>query len=72
MASIINTIGIILVTIGTVSTLWTIMRTNPQSAGTWEALENEHKEFPKEQRIVKIGCGLIILGGIFQIVGQFI
>ena len=70
-AKIINAIGIALATIGTVITLWTILQTNPKSAGTWGELAERHKVFPKEQRRARIGITLIVLGGFLQIVGQF-
>ena len=72
MAAIMNAIGIMMATIGTVFTLWTIIHINPQSAGTWDEQESRHEEFPREQMKAKIGCGLIIFGGILQLIGQFI
>ena len=68
----INASGIILTTVGTILTLWTIMTTDKKKAGTLGELEERHKVFPKEQRKVRIGCAVIGVGGLLQIVGQFL
>lgn len=70
--SYINALGIFLTTVGTVFTLWTVLMTHNEYAGTWNELSNRNKEFPKEKRRVVIGCIMIVIGGILQIIGQFL
>ena len=72
LSSILNALGILLTTIGTVLSLWTVMTTKTEKAGTWGELKEKHEEFPKEKKKVIIGCILICIGAFFQIVGQFI
>lgn len=69
---IVNSIGIVLTVIGTVLTLWTVFITNPTSVGTWGEPLDRAKAFPKEKRRVIVGCSLIVLGGVLQIVSQFL
>lgn len=72
MNNIINTIGIILNIVGTILTLWTTFTTQIKDVGTWGEAEKRQKEFPKEKRRVKLGCCLIAVGGMAQIVSQFV
>ena len=67
-----NAIGIFLTMGGTILTLWTILVTDPRMAGTYKELKDRHELFPKEQSKVRIGCGIIAVGGILQIIGQFL
>ena len=72
LSSWINVVGIILTTTGTILTLWTILMMDKKKAGTWGEFEERHIEFPKEQRKVRIGCVGIAIGGLLQIIGQFV
>ena len=67
----INSIGIVLAISGTILTLWTTFVTKAETAGTWGELADRPKTFPKEKRRVVLGCLLIALGGVFQIISQF-
>ncbi len=71
LASWINAIGILVTTIGTILTLWTIIRMDSKLAGTYEELKDRHKTFRKEQIKARVGCVLIAIGCLIQIVGQF-
>lgn len=72
LSSIINAFGILIATIGTVLSLWTVMTTKTEKAGTGEEQKERHEKFPKEKKKVIIGCVLICVGAILQIFGQFI
>lgn len=65
-------IGIIMCTIGTVLSLWTILTTKIKKVGTCEQLDNAQESFKKEKTYVIRGCLLIIVGGILQIIGTLI
>ena len=65
-------IGIIMCTIGTVLSLWTILTTKIKRVGTWEQLGNAQESFKKEKTLVVIGCLFIIMGSILQIIGTLI
>lgn len=71
MSAIINTVGILLVAVGTIFTLWTVLATKKGYAGTHAEMGNRHKEFPKEKRRVIVGCVLIAIGSLLQIIGQW-
>ena len=40
--------------------------------GTYGWLAGLNKSFPKEQKKAVIGCGMIILGGLFQVSGALV
>lgn len=65
-----NIIGIIFSTMGTILTLWTVFIT--KDAGTWGELAKRKDEFPKEKKRVIIGCGMIIIGAILQIISTVV
>lgn len=72
MSKILSTIGIILVLIGTVLSLWSILRTDPekvQSAGDYDA---QQKNFKKNKPRVIFGIILISIGSLLQIIGLFL
>lgn len=50
VGAIINTIGILLVAVGTIFTLWTILTTKTKEAGTYGELARRHQDFPKEKK----------------------
>lgn len=66
MQMIIGTIGIILSTVGTVWTLWSILVTPTKYVGTYEEMGNRNKDFKKTKKHTIAGIILIILGGILQ------
>ena len=67
-----NIIGIALTTIGSVIALITIMKTDPQMVGTWGEPEQRRKDAPKDKHRAYVGCALIVIGGLFQILGQIV
>ena len=72
MKGIINSVGIILSIIGTIMTLWTIFITKIEKVATWGDPDEIKENFLKEKKRVIIGSGLIIVGGLLQIICQFI
>lgn len=73
MDKILSVIGIILVMIGTVFSLWSILSTKVKYYGTCEWFSNLSDDFEKDKKKVIIGTILIIMGGsILQIVGLFL
>lgn len=65
-------IGLILSVFGTILTLWTMFITSKKVAGTWGELASRNESFPKEKRRAIIGCILIAIGGLLQIIGQLV
>ena len=72
MSKLLNSVGIALSIVGTVITLWTLLTTKNSEAGTWGDLAERQEKFPKEKKKVKIGIAVIPIGGVWQIVGQFV
>lgn len=69
-------VGVIISTAGSFLTLWTIIRDGKKKDdyphGTYGWLESLHDSFPKEQKKAKIGCVMIIVGGILQVAGTIV
>ncbi len=65
-------IGIILNTIGTLFTLWTVFATKAASVGTAWELDNRWKKFPMEKRRVVAGFIIIAIGNGLQILSLFL
>ena len=72
MNKLLNSVGIVLSIVGTIITLWTLLTTKNSEAGTWGELAERHEKFPKEKKKVKIGIVVIAIGGILQIISQFV
>lgn len=72
MSKVICCIGIILNTLGTLFTLWTIFATDPAYVGTALEHDNRWKESPKEKRRVIFGFVVIAIGNTFQIFSLFL
>ena len=72
MNKILSTIGIVLVTIGTIFSLWSVLGTRTEDYGTCGWISNLYDSFKKDKKKVIIGTILIVVGSIFQIVGLFI
>lgn len=68
----INIIGIILVAIGSVLSIWTIITTKTSFVGTCADLDSKPEQFKNEKILVVIGCFLIIIGSLFQIYSNLI
>lgn len=69
MDKFLSAIGIVLVMIGTIFSLWFILATKTQYYGTCGWFSNLQDNFKRDKKKVIIGTMLIIIGSIFQIVG---
>lgn len=72
MSKIFSTIGIILVLVGTVFSLWSILGTKISYMGTVQQHENQQPDFKKDKRNVIIGASLIFIGSVLQVMGLFL
>lgn len=72
MSKFVCAFGIIINTIGTLFTVWTIFATKASYVGTAAEHDNRPNEFPKEKRRVVGGFVLIFAGNALQIVSLFI
>lgn len=72
MDKILNIIGIVIVAIGSVLSLWTIITTKTSFIGTCTDLDSKPEQFKKEKLLVVLGCILIISGSILQIISNFL
>ncbi len=72
MSKLLSAIGIVLVLIGTVFSLWSILGTKPKDVGTAGYDDSEQERFQKDQKKVFIGTALIFVGSIAQIIGLFL
>ena len=71
-ALVLNIIGIAFTTIGSIVALISIMKTDPKIVGTWGEPEQRRKEAPKDKLRSYVGCVLIVIGGLLQILGQIV
>lgn len=69
---IIVAIGIGIVAIGTLLSLWTILSTSKKYVGTAQWYRKQQEDFAKEKNKVIFGTILIILGSCIQIVGTLL
>lgn len=72
MSKRLSAIGIVLVLIGTVFSLWSILGTAPNKVQTADDHDNQQNNFRKNKPRVVFGTVLISLGSLLQIVGLFI
>ena len=72
MSAIVGSIGIILSVIGTIWTLWSILGTSAKYIGTYDEMANRQNDFKKTKKQVIIGCVLILLGGLLQVMSLFL
>lgn len=77
IATIISIIGIASATGGSILTLWTMIHDRKSKDGeevypygTWGWLGSLADNHPRERRLVRTGCFLIVIGGLLQIIGQ--
>ena len=61
--------GIIINTIGTILTLWTLISTKLDYVGTVAEYSNRPKEFQKEKRLAILGLIAITVGNTLQMAG---
>ena len=71
-ARVFNILGIAFTTVGSVAAIISIMKTNPKIVGTWGEPEHRRKEAPKDKLRAYVGCVLIVIGGLLQILGQIV
>ena len=69
---VLNILGIVLSTFGTIISVWSVLTTSTKSVGTAAYLDNQQNDFRKEKKFVWIGTILIVFGAVFQIVAVFI
>ena len=72
MNKFISVIGIILVMVGTILSLWSVLKTKGDEVQTPVWHDHQQKNFKKDKKKVIIGTGLIIWGSLFQIIGTLI
>lgn len=72
MNKILSAIGILLVLVGTVFSLWSILGTKGDYVQTVEWYKHQQENFKRDKIKVIKGTALIILGSIFQVIGLFI
>lgn len=72
MGKSVSVIGIILVMIGTIFSLWSILTTKEKYYGTCEWIKGWQENFKKDKKKVFKGTILIIAGSVAQIVGLYI
>lgn len=59
ISSVLNAFGMMIATIGTLLSLWTVLTAKTEKAGTWGELNERREEFLKEKKKVIVGCVLI-------------
>lgn len=72
MSKLLSAIGIVLVLIGTVFSLWSILGTASKKVGTADYHDNQQDYFKKDKTRVVIGMILIFAGSVSQIIGLFL
>lgn len=72
MQKIISVIGILVVMIGTIFSLWSIITTKTKIVGTAQYFDNQQEYFRKDKKKVIIGAILIFVGSIMQILGTIL
>lgn len=72
MSKIFSAIGIVLVLIGTVFSLWSILRTDPDKVQTAGEYDDQQKNFKRNKPRVVFGTILIFAGSISQLFGLFL
>lgn len=72
MNKFISIIGIILVMVGTILSLWSVLKTKGDEVQTPVWHDHQQENFKKEKKKVIVGTVLIILGSLFQITGTLI
>lgn len=72
MNKILSAIGILLVVIGTIFSLWSILGTKGNDVGTAQWYDHQQESFKKDKIKVIIGTIFIVAGSIFQLIGLFL
>ena len=72
MGKILSAIGIFLVVVGTIFSLWSILGTKGDYILTMEWYDHQQENFKKDKKKVIVGTILIVLGSIFQIIALFL
>lgn len=72
MNKFISVIGIILVMVGTILSLWSVLKTKGDEVQTAGYYDHQQENFKKDKKKVIIGTILIIWGSLFQIIGTLI
>lgn len=72
MSRILSAIGIVLVLIGTVFSLWSILETDSKKVQTAGEYDDQQKNFKRNKPKVIFGIVLISFGSLIQIIGLFL
>ncbi len=72
MDKAVSVIGIVIVAIGTIFSVWSVLKTNEICVGTAEWLDDQDKSFKHQKKQVIIGISLVLIGSVFQIIGILI
>ncbi len=73
MGKYLSLIGIIMVMIGTIFSLFSILTTNSNEIGTYGYMgKKQQEDFKKQKKQVIIGMIIIVIGSGFQVVALFI
>ena len=72
MNKYISITGIILVMVGTILSLWSVLKTKGDEPQTAFWHDHQQENFKKDKKKVIVGTVLIILGSLFQIIGILI
>ncbi len=72
MDKIVSAVGIVLVMIGTIFSLWSVLGTKGDCVQTANWYDHQQENFKRDKKKVIIGTVFIILGSILQITGLFV
>lgn len=72
MSKYISIVGIILIMIGTIFSLWSVLGTKGDYVQTVNWYEHQQENFKRDKKKIIVGTIFIILGSIFQIAGLFV
>lgn len=72
MSKLLSAVGILLVLIGTVFSLWSILGTDPKKVQTVGEHDNQQENFKRNKPKVVFGTALISFGSLLQIIGLFL
>lgn len=72
LSNILSLLGILMVTVGTVATLWNVLCTKSKYVGTALWYDKQNETFKETKKEVIIGCFFIILGGVLQCIAIFL
>ncbi len=72
MDKIVSVVGIFLVMMGTIFSLWSVLGTKGDYVQTADWYDHQQENFKRDKNKVIVGTIPIILGSLFQIIGMFL